>query len=560
MPSSTSAEAELPLAEAPEKTRWRLVRAIKNTRGMFALFPVESNLYHERRTVFFTELEDDLQRDGITLRRVTLQREAWNLLAVLQELPPFQPNEAVLVLGLEDTPEIAFGTRPGAERPPALNALNVLREAIERHLSCPLILWCPPFAYDALLRHAPDFFDHYSALFAVMEDATEKAASPPVLILDQSPLRTEELPPTKRLSSVESDLAFYQQRLKKLPEPSIERARALIGYSIALGEYSGGDVAEHRRLALEAADEAEQFLRYSNDRIEHARALGNLGIVYADCPSGDRDSNIRRAIECYESALTVYTEDHFPMQWAGMQNNLGNAYANLPTGDRDSNLRRAIECYDATLRVYAGDRFLIESAGTRNNLGLAYSNLSSGDRDGNLRRAIECYEKALYAYSEDRFPMEWAMAQNNLGNAYSNLPTGDLDSNLRRAIECYEATLRVYSASHFPIQWLGVLNNLGSAYSKLSSGDRSANLCRAISYYESALHICSVDHFPIEWAMTQFNIALIWFEQGEISKAFWGVTEAQRVFRECGHQHFASLVQPALEQIKIALQEKNEGS
>ena len=97
----------VPQQEAEREALYRLARAVRNTRGMFALFPVESNLYRGRLGAFLGELESDLEHDGITLRRVSLRRDAWNLLAVLEDLPPLQPNEVLLVLGLEDTPGIA---------------------------------------------------------------------------------------------------------------------------------------------------------------------------------------------------------------------------------------------------------------------------------------------------------------------------------------------------------------------------------------------------------------------------------------------------------------------
>jgi tetratricopeptide (TPR) repeat protein len=485
--ASLAEEKETEKADTVELNLRRLRRALAESRGKFFLYPVESNLSWEAREAVFTQLEDFLEDTGMHLHRIVLTREQHDLYALVKDRT-FSRCDVALILGLEDTPGIAPAGGEEHKRPPALSVLNLQRESIERLLNVPTVLWCPPFAYTALIKHAPDFYDHYSATFRFLGPellAPKNGAGSIGEIVDngiETVRRTEKASPTL--------VDFYEKQILKDKINPVDRARALAGLADELWKQRIGDINAQIERGLKHIDEAISLFSEANKETEIARCQNIKGILLCNLPSGDRSLNLSKAISCYESALRVYTESDFPMQWATIQNNLGTAYCNLPSGDRSLNLSKAISCYDSALRVY----------------------------------------------TESDFPMDWAMTQNNLGSAYCNLPSGDLSLNLSKAISCYDYALRVCTGSGVPMDWAMTQNNLGVAYCDLPSGDRSLNLSKAISCYESALRVRTESDFPMGWAKTQGNIALIDREQGRIQEGRERLEKAKATFERIGDE------------------------
>ena len=95
------------------------------------------------------------------LRVLTLTHDCWYLFDLPELETPIEADEVVVLVGLENTPRIVPEPGRAPERPPALNALNIMREAIHTRIPVPLMVWCLPFVFDALMEHAPDFFDHF---------------------------------------------------------------------------------------------------------------------------------------------------------------------------------------------------------------------------------------------------------------------------------------------------------------------------------------------------------------------------------------------------------------
>ncbi|MDQ3812474.1 MAG: tetratricopeptide repeat protein, partial [Armatimonadota bacterium] len=338
-------------------------------------------------------------------------------------------------------PEIGASPR----RPPAIATLNHAREMLRKRLVAPLLVWCDPLTYTALQEHAPDFFDHYTALFTFLD------AAPEPQIVESEVKRPEPdvvaRVVQRQVAASRAAVEFYEDQVARLQEPTPERARALLGLAEALGQLSDAHVVSRLRRAENLTREALSLLSPEREKEEWARGQNTLGIILRNSPSGDRMENLRQAIACFEAALRVRTEAEFPYDWAATQNNLGNTYADLPSGDRAENLRQAIACYEAALRVYTEADFPQDWAMTQNNLGTAYDNLSSGDRVENLRQAIACYQAALRVRTEADFPQNWANTQFNLGLTYSDLAAETNDFTLLRvARECFAMAERGYKS------------------------------------------------------------------------------------------------------------------
>ena len=551
VPSNTrTMSAKLAGALSPEgATEYqRLLRLITATRGRFALFPIESDLRFSLREAFLEGLRLDLSKENLRLQVLRLTRVEWDITARLTA--EIGPADVLAVIGLEETPGIAPEGGSNTKRPLALAVLNHLREAIRGRFPVPLLVWCDPQVYLAMQEHAPDFFDHFTALFSFLDSVPEPAAGFPTNFVQ---FTSTGGPPRYSLSEVNrAALRFYDDQVARWDKPGRERARALLGLAESLWASRGPE--DHNRLerAMGAVHEALPMLATEDCAVDRAATYQTLGTIFASVSTGNRAENLHRAIACYESALRAFTEPDYPFLWARTQNDLGNIYSELPTGERGENLHHSIGCYESALRVFTKEDSPLEWAGTQNNLAIAYANLPTGNRLENLRqslvryesvlsvftekdfpipwaitqrsmgdayalfpsvlrgeslrRAIGCYESALRVFSEGDTPTDWAATQNNLGNAHADLPTGDQEDNVRRAINSYEASLRVFTESANPLGWAKAQMNLGNAYARLPSGRNQEHLDRAVRCYQSALRIWSETDFPLDWAMTQNNL------------------------------------------------------
>lgn len=509
---SSDIDLQSSLGAEGEEDYVRLLRVLRAARGMFALFPIESDFRPALRDAFLARLRSDLSASDMSLQVVRLSRENWNLTDCLDREAIQLRADVFAVIGIEDTPGMIQEAGIPVRRPPALSLLNQLREALHKLIDSPMLLWCDPLSYTALMEHAPDFFDHFMGLFHFMDAAPVHWV---VTLREELPLTDNattqmNIMPRRGIPS-RAALEFYEDQVSQKSEPNVQRARALLGLADSLWCLRDADVPSRLPRALGAIHEALILLQSSNEQVDYARALSIFGNILCDLPMGNRTDNLNRAIECFTAALTVYTESAFPRQWAAVQNNFGNAYYHLPCGDRNENLKQAIICYEAALRIYTETEFPEQWALTQNDLGNIYIQLLSGDRHQNLMRAIAYYENALHVFTEAALRQDWAMIQNNLGNAYCALPGGDRNENLKRAIACYEAALRVYTKTEFSEQWAATQNNLGTAYCELPSGDRSENLQKAIACYEAALYVRKEATYPQEWATTQYNLGSAYY-------------------------------------------------
>jgi tetratricopeptide (TPR) repeat protein len=416
-------------AEGEEEYR-QLLRVTRAARGSFFLFLIESDYSPAVRDTMLDCLRDDLVADRLHLRRVTLTADCTDLFRLPDLETPADSDEAIVLVGIENTPGLV--TEPGRkpERPPIFALLNRLRETLHSRLPAPFLVWCTPSVYMGLQTHAPDFFDHYAGLFQFLDAAPAAPLNRlPTSASADAHLRTAILSPAAALNAVE----FYEEQVTQHPTPTLERARALLGLANALLQLQVSDYAQHVLRVLRIVEESLDLFSPERNAYDWARGQSIKGLGYSQLSTGDQAQNLQQAIACYEAALHTFTELDLPQQWARMQHNLGLAYYSLPVGDRAQNLQQAIACYEAALRVHTEADFPQEWARAQNNLGLANRNLPNGDRTQNLLRAVDCYKAALRIRTESISPRQWAMTQFNLGRAYEEL--GQLNA-ARQALRC----------------------------------------------------------------------------------------------------------------------------
>ena len=292
------------LGESGQKEYRRLCRVVCSAAGRFSLFPVESDFRPATRTALLERIEEDLRQKGLRLRIIQLGEDEWDIVALL-EREPVQSGEVLALLGLENTPGMApvYGS---SARPPAIAILNHAREGLRRRLPGPVLVWCDPVVYTSLQEHAPDFFDHYTALFTFLDAVPPPLPARSSLELEQGPETLESLKSPGYFSP--AALAFYEEQVARFSDPGADRARALSGLALALSSVPGS--AGRREEALERAREATDV--YEQLAVERpvtflpdlAMSLNNLaGLYFGQGNYASAEPLFRRALEIREKTL-----------------------------------------------------------------------------------------------------------------------------------------------------------------------------------------------------------------------------------------------------------------
>lgn len=538
----------------------RLRRAVFENRGFFALYPVESNLSPVQRDATLSAIAEFLEDSGMRLHRIVLSRDRWNLAERLEEQGAFGKSDAVVILGLEDTPFLVPAGGEEKRRPQALAVLNLQRESIERQLGCPTIIWCPPYAYRALMEHAPDFFDHYSSTFRFLTAAPAEPQED-----EQNSVAQRSIGVEKQVRSVEMEattwaniitppspalLAFYERQLKReLPDP-IERAHTLYGLAEELYRYRSTEGVQR---AIQLAEEAYVLYRATKQHHDLAKTLILLGQLIQVSSDGDLNYRNRRALAYYESALVTFRRDRFPVDWASTQVLLADTYGCIIYDPRNDVHTLSINYYESSLHVFTFEDYPKSWADVKKKMGITYLKKMSGIREENLKSSISCFTDALEVFKKQIYPRDWAEIQFNLGNVYMNISEGYRETNILHAINCYESSLTVYDQLKFPKEWSMVKNSLGNSYAALPNTSDSGNLQRAIQCYEEALTERTLENAPEEWALTELNLALAEHKNSLSRKALLRLHKILEALGNTSQEYHLDLVGTAIEQIQADL-------
>jgi hypothetical protein len=128
-------------AEGEEEYR-QLLRVTKAARGSFFLFLIESDYSPAVRDTMLDCLRDDLSAGGVRLRRVTLTADCTDLFRLPELETPADSDEAIVLVGIENTPGLVSEPGRKPERPPIFALLNRLRETLHSRLPTPFLAVC----------------------------------------------------------------------------------------------------------------------------------------------------------------------------------------------------------------------------------------------------------------------------------------------------------------------------------------------------------------------------------------------------------------------------------
>lgn len=451
---------------------------------MFTLILVESNLNTTERDALFERLRQDLCQDGLELKEVKLTYESWDATRALARTlgSSTGENTVLLLQGLERTPPGPI-LEEGSSRPPAFAGLNQARELLEDRYRVPLIVWCEPYTYSALQRHAPDFFDHFTGIVRFVTDR-EGFQGRKTETLDLA--RAEIDPPKEGPGASAAAVRFYEKRLEKLEPGSEEHVRALLGLAEALVDRRDVEGIGALERAADAAKSAKEQLSPTEELDEWARAnflvarsLGELGQLEEAMPAS------QEAVRAYERLAEVRPEA-FLLDLAGNLNNLGNL--NVELGQPEDALQatqRAVDIYEE-LAKKRPDAFLLDLAMSLNNLGILHAEL--GRHDDALQatlRAVDIRE-TLAEKQPDAFLPGLALSLNNLSIRHAEL--GHLEDALQAAQRAVD--IRETLAEKLPDAFLpglaASLNNLGLRHAEMGRHDDALQAAlRAVDIYET---------------------------------------------------------------------------
>jgi tetratricopeptide (TPR) repeat protein len=248
--------------------------------------------------------------------------------------------------------------------------------------------------------------------------------------------------------------------------------------------------------------------------------LGNLGAAYHVL--GDA----RRAIEFHQQHLAIAREIGDRRAEGRALSNLGATYHVL--GDA----RRAIEFHEQRLAI-------AREIGDRRGEGEALGSLGSAYHVlGDAQRAIGFHQQRLAIAREIGDRRGEGRALSNLGGAYADL--GDA----RRAIDFHDQSLTIAREIGDRAGEGRALGNLGAAYRALGDARRAAE------FYKQGLATQREIGNVMEGAITNFNLALLLYEQGRRVEALRHAEYAAQAFAQVGHAPYAQRARQLVAQIR----------
>ena len=534
------------LSEAGYEEWMQLISLLKDAPEFFALFIVQSDFDTETRDALLEELGEELA--PVPAIEIELTSNNYDLPFLLHQANQVQQGAKFFsVVGLEETPGLVLADGEQPRRPPALAILNHGREAI-RNVEHPVVLWCDPTAYAALREHAPDFFDHYTALFTFLDAAPGEFAPlnslfDLTLMPNGGPRMLSAISPPPRSPETKH---FYEEQVARFTHPTVDRVRALLGLADSLFGLSDAQSLRYEKRIETILREALELSHNLALHFEKARTQAMLSILLKRETRKDglnipeRNQEMLRLIE---QSLEIYTENEFPVQWAASQWCLGTELAQI-SGD-DESKRRAVYHLKEAGRVWRQQKQPYYWASVEMNIGYIY--LSLPTTKGNLKRAIFHLEEALKGYTEKAWPREYAVVQVSLGKAHSTMAQQEQkDKNasgrwMRKAIASYQAATRGFARVKDDELTALALASEGLVWRGFPIGNRKEHLRRGAECFFKSANLSAQVEDKLHSAMYFQTAGEIYFELLKLTRSTRELEQsltchelARQAFEECG--------------------------
>jgi len=262
-------------------------------------------------------------------------------------------------------------------------------------------------------------------------------------------------------------------------------------------------------LAIEYMQKAVKMAGEVNDKAGMARYLNWLGVTYKA-----HEENAR-AIESYQKAIGLYTELKARPELARVFINLSSLYRS------EGKYLLSIDGYQKAYKLYEELKDDSEVANCLNSLGIIYA------YQGNYPLALENFQKYLKNKEEKRDKPNIFSGLTNIGGIY----LAQLD--YPKALEIYQKALKIAEELNHKAKIATSFGNIGTTYQK-------TNNLEAITFFQKALTICEeIKDKPLTINILVF-IGDFYKQQGELEKAMFNYTKAQKMAEETGNRRQTS--------------------
>lgn len=194
----------------------QLTKMIVAGEDLFLLLPIECDLNREDRDRFFAQLREHLARQGWHLSPVLVENSDLNLVERLLSMLITQKT-AYLLTNLGERSLFLPKNEGG------MFELNRVRDTLARKFSAPLLICVSSHEMKRLRRRAPDFFDFYSGIFRIGENASATAPSPPT----QEVTRDIEIPSSTGVRPPRLVIEHLKKRLEQPDLPDSDQMEML---------------------------------------------------------------------------------------------------------------------------------------------------------------------------------------------------------------------------------------------------------------------------------------------------------------------------------------------
>ena len=360
-----------------------------------------------------------------------------------------KPN-ALMLVGLEQ----AVRSRPGKDEPdesqPAIEGLNLERDAWRRDVPIPVVFWTSDFLLPLLARHAPDFLDWRSGTVLFPAEASTDIE----VALDEKKFDDHDataLTPEMRrarLRELEDRIARFDSEDTHLADIQAQWLEEAAGHAARLGEPARAE---------QLMEQALKVWRSAGKPREEARALRTQGRAWL--AAGD----LLRAQALFRNALEITErlarQDPSNAQW---QRDLGVSHSRLgdvqqAQGDLVGALASFLTNLEIRERLARQDP---SNAQWQRDLGLCHERLGDVQREqGDLAGALASFRKRLEIGErlarQDPSNAQW---QRGLGLSHSRLgevqqAQGDLAGALASFRKYLEITERLARQDPSNAQW-----------------------------------------------------------------------------------------------------------
>lgn len=478
-----------------------MVNMLRHKKEKACIILISSNDEHLRQEVE-TRLSGQLEKDGFSLRKVTLTRDSnKNLPLMLREMNP-QANDIFYIYGFKQTLPEDF--LEGKEWPASFQYLNYRREDfVEKSISA--VFWLDKPTWIGIAQRAPDFWAFRTMVREFERKEKEIAVEDERLDFESYGCESlEEL--NEEINFKKEMLADYEA---KRPEDVVTRANLCLEI---------GELFHHKDEYKEAKTYCQKGLelfRESKDKKGEATCLGHLGAIERVI------GNLDIALDYHQKALRIDKEIGYSQDKVMELQRIGRIYATK------GEVEKADEYHQQALEIARDTGFLLGEGGV-----LSYMGVISLIK-GELEKTLEYSQNALSIFRRVGYHQGEVNSLSLLGVTWGK------KEDWKKALRYLQEGLELAEKIGYLRGTASILRDIGRIY------QHQGDLDQALKYYEKALQTARGIGYLQGQAESLSNIAVVNMRKGNDLEAAANKKEAVTIFKKMGRQIPADLADAA---------------